>query len=226
MRGMVWLARKIIRLLQYRLPTIKRFTESIEVLVSQNKIKDYPYTITEAGEIRRASTKHGVGTGDLIKPQLWRGKYRIRLRDEVGKQKAFWVYELVWNAFAGRVMEPDEELCFIDGDTSNHHFDNLAVRYKDDTRAIVKPQNGLMLPDIVRGIAIHGGGKKTRLFGEANPASILTTEIVIAIRYANGRYSYQQMIDKLGGIISKSAISKIIRGETWKHLDNPLFLTD
>jgi hypothetical protein len=185
------------------------------------------YAVARDGIITVTKTRKHSPAGSII-PQFWhKGRLRVRLTDDNGRRVSVCVHKLVWETYATRQPDEGEEIAFLDGNPINVHFDNLCIKGRGEILPAVIPpsqQNALViLQHIERGVIHSGGGKKTRLFGEANPNAVLTAEMAFFIRYiAPGRITQQEIADRL--CISQAAVSHCQRGKTWGHVLGQLML--
>lgn len=171
------------------------------------------YAITIAGIVTVAKTRARSPEGEIIPQRVWRGKLRVKLTDDNGKPRQCWLHELVWNTYAAEPLASREKIVFLDGNSLNPHFDNLAVIRRGDTRPVIHPDNYL-IPAPAQALAI--GTKKSDWRGSANPNAKLSERQAAAIRYGNKRMTQADMAEHLG--VSQATISHVITGKTWAHV--------
>ena len=165
------------------------------------------YQASSWGRVRslgRVTVKKG-GVRMTVRERILSGRahrhgYSSYVLRKDGKSHPYHGHVLVMRAFNG-MPEPGLIICHNDSDGSNNRLDNL--RY--DT---VKSNSA----DMVR------AGNSLR--GERNPSAILGADKVTAIRNRRAQGERVSSIAKHYGV-AVGAVSRAIRGVTWKHVDGP-----
>lgn len=154
------------------------------------------YEVSDTGDVRRWKVVRGK-LGGIVQPWLCQGYRRYHLRAD-GRYCHPFAHQLVAEAFIGPKPFDGAEVCHNDGDKLNVHPTNL----RWDTHKA-------NLQDAVR----HGASPR----GAKNGKAKTTADDVKQIRELYGAGTYQRDIAGIFGI-SQSAVSMIITGANWAHL--------
>jgi len=162
------------------------------------KIKNYPYKISNFGRVKRIKSMQGTFSGKILKPFNDGVGYLSIGLSKNGKVKTFYIHKLVAEAFIGPCPE-NKEVNHLDGIKENPHADNLEY--------VTKSENSKHAYKL-------GLIKK----GESRRNSKLDRRKVIEIKklYEDGKHTQLELAKKFN--MSQQAISKIVCGETWRHL--------
>lgn len=172
-------------------------------------VPDYEglYEVSNLGQIRSVGRDVSNNRGGLrympdlvLTPQIntKRGGYHSVTLHKEGRKKTVYIHLMVLFVFEGPRPSPEMEGCHGDGDTANNRSDNL----RWDT-----PVNN------AADRTLHG----TQITGEASNLAVLTADKVRDIRRRSEDESYTSIAADYG--ISRQQVSRIVRGEQWKHID-------
>lgn len=165
-------------------------------------IEEFPdYEVSNAGEVRRAVASRTRRAGTRISGSSNRDGYpEVCLRRD-GRAKNRRVHRLVWIAFNGPIPS-GLQINHINGAKSDNRIENLEL---------VTPRENTL-----HAIEVLGHTRK----GEGNPSSTLTAQDVLSIRErASEGETRTDLAAEFG--VSKTCISGICTGKTWKHLGGP-----
>ena len=137
------------------------------------------------------------GIWKLLKPDLNRGRPRVRLRIVMGKYKAVMVHRLVLEAFVGSCPEGCEGV-HADGDPANNHLSNLSWN-THSANLMGRRERG------------------TSRSGEDHPKHVLTEQDVIEIRAraARGESLYYIAHDFK---CTHENLRFVVDRKTWQHV--------
>lgn len=158
------------------------------------------YWISEFGDIVSFKRK----TPKVLTPQLDKKGYpRLRLSVKFNSSKSHRVHRLVYEAFKGEILN-NLVIDHVDMEKTNNHFTNL--------EAVIDSENRRRY--LVSGVK-RGGCK-----GFDHPEAKLTYEQVLEIktRKKAGEFTKDMVNDYP---VSKSAIDKANRGETYRNVITP-----
>lgn len=146
---------------------------------------------------RKGSKQYRSGIWKRLKPDLNRGRPRVRLRVAEKTYKAVMVHRLVLEAFVGPCPDNCEAVHF-DGDPANNRLDNL--RWDTHSANLMGRRD-----------------RGTSRSGEDSPVSVLTEREVLEIRSraACGESEYSIAQDY---ICTRENLRFIIDRKTWQHL--------
>lgn len=158
------------------------------------------YEISNLGNIKSLNYQR-MGFPKILKPsnnKRW-GYLYITLRKN-GKIKSLKIHHLVLYAFVGPKPSKKHTASHEDGNRKNNILDNLKWRtYKDNN--LLKKKHG------------------TWQTGESHGSSVLKLKDVIKIKelYKTGKYTHRSLAPLFS--VSKSAITHILCGTTWKFTE-------
>lgn len=167
---------------------------------------DTRYEVSADGELRSWTARGGAAHGGnkwakaprVVKGGIGNHGYRqFGILTDEGRFISIYMHQLVLAAFVGPAPE-GQVTRHLNGDSSDNRLDNLAYGTQAENIADTE---------------LHG----RRPRGETSGKSKITNAIALAIieRYSSGES--QMSIAKSYGM-GQSAISSVIRGETWSHV--------
>lgn len=163
------------------------------------------YQVSDLGRVRSVMKKQGTHPGRTLKPKPHNAGYLVACLYGSDKPSYRLIHTLVLEAFVG--PRPDGVVAHhIDGDKHNNRLDNLTWFGNGE--------------NIAHAYRVLNTASRNRPKGELHGESKLTAEQVLEMRrmYATGEYSQTTLATKFG--IVQPHVSRIIRGESWAHLDH------
>lgn len=163
-------------------------------------ISDWPYEISDAGRVRRATAGRCTWPGRALKPKTMPNGYVQACLSKPGaKQARFYIHRLVALAFVGGDRE-GREVAHLNGRRDDNRAQNLAwcTHVENKSHEIE-----------------HG----TRKRGESCRGAKLSADAVLRIRReANRGASKREIREQFG--ISRSHLDSILAKRFWKHLSD------
>ena len=157
---------------------------------------DPRYDVSDLGKVRNAHTGH------ILKPWLAGYGYWYVCLGKYGAKTS--IHRLVALTFLGPPPSPKHEVAHNDGDRNNNTLSNLRWATHSENVA-----------DTFR----HGNAPIRGFKGQEHPRATLTDDEVREIRrrYSGKRGEQIQLASEYG--VSRYAISRVVRGDTWQHLN-------
>lgn len=161
------------------------------------------YEVSCDGVVRRATDCHTWKTGKILKPLVNNKGYELLILRRNKKPKTMLVHRLVAIAFLPPQPTPEHIVAHGDGNCRNNRHTNLRWATNKENEADK---------------LIHG----KRVMGEKCHKSKLTAQDIASIRgrYSAGNVTHAQLGVEYG--IYPDSIGKIIRRDTWKHLQEAI----
>ncbi len=164
---------------------------------------NHNYAVSTLGRVRRLAKAQGAKPGRILKSG-WKGDGYLRVAlCGGGKQASRCVHRLVATAFLW--PRPGLEVNHLDGDKTNNRLDNLELVTKSENQRHAY-RTGLRAPSAA---AVQAG--------EQHHNAKLCGDSVREIRVLGASGLSQREIGERMGV-DRSNISRVLSGESWKHV--------
>lgn len=170
-------------------------SEKIAMPETWMPINDWPYEVSDAGNVRRARSGKRTRIGRPVKPQKHKGGYRRVVLWHNDERRYFYVHRLVAEAFLGPPPFAGAVCRHLNGHPLDNRPSNLCWGTQKDN---------------IADRAAHGRTAD----GERCGASRLTAQSALTVRQSKEATSV--LADRFG--VNRTTIQSIRRGQTWKGL--------